>query len=353
MTSPLPQIQPSSSKVPVVDLSSFSTDATADRLDAARILVQTLRQYGFVQISGHGLSRLEVQEALGWAKKLFDLPTEEKMKAPHPPSNTHHRGYSGISQEKVYTQADLEAQGSGDLRKISDYKESYEVGSEQDAAQPNIWLPEDVLPDFRSSMNALYARLAGVSGVILGAIGAGLDLEAEEHAALMQLISNQHCQLRLLHYPPISREKLETQLLTRLPAHTDWGTFTILFQDQHGGLELKDPHEGQFLLAEPQEDTLVLNIGDMLERFTNGLFTSAVHRVSVPDAAAVASSGIPARYSVPFFVMPGSTQTVAPLPRFVTPDCPAKYDPVVFDEYGLMLTKYQYQKMRGTDGVAK
>ena len=72
-------------------------------------------------------------------------------------------------------------------------------------------------------MMALYERLAGVSKVVLGAISVGLGLDAEAHAALMQLHSGRHSQLRLLHYPTIGREKLQTERLARLPAHTDWG----------------------------------------------------------------------------------------------------------------------------------
>ncbi|KAI1129034.1 Clavaminate synthase-like protein [Nemania abortiva] len=334
-------------EIATVDLSSFITSPThPDRTGAARELVRILHETGFVKITGHGFAKHEIDEALSWARKLFALPYEEKMKAPHPVGNIHHRGYSGIGQEKVYMQDDLETQGSQGLRKISDYKESYEIGSEHDPAQTNIWLPEDVLLGFRGSMNSLYARLVDVSRSILDAIGLGLGLDADAHAALMELVSEDHCQLRLLHYPPIGKEKLQHELLTRMPAHTDWGTFTILFQDDHGGLELKDPQSGEFLLAEPHEGALVLNVGDMLQRFTNDHFISAVHQVSVPSQGVVNDSGIPARYSIPFFVMPGSTHTIRTLPNFITAEHPRKYEPVVFDEYGLMLTKYQYETIQ-------
>ncbi|KAI0101539.1 hypothetical protein GGR51DRAFT_563440 [Nemania sp. FL0031] len=331
-------------EIATVDLSSFTTSPTsADQIVAARELVRILHEAGFARITGHGFAKHEIAESLSWARKLFALPYEEKMKAPHPASNAHHRGYSGIGQEKVYMQDDLQTQGSQGLRTTSDYKESYEIGSEHDPAQTNIWLPEDVLPGFRGSMNSLYARLIVISRLILDAIGVGLGLDADAHATLMELVSDDHCQLRLLHYPPISREKLQHELFTRMPAHTDWGTFTILFQDENGGLELKDPRSGEFLLAEPHEDALILNVGDMLQRFTNDYFVSAVHRVSVPDRDTINGLGVPARYSIPFFVMPGSTYTVRTLPNFITTEHPKNYEPVVFDEYGLMLTKYQYE----------
>lgn len=119
-------------------------------------------------------------------------------------------------------------------------------------------------------MTCLYERLAGVGNVILSAIGVGLGLDGGELAALMKLDSERHSQLRLLHYPAISKEKVSNEVFARLPAHTDWGTFTMLFQDDAGGLELKDPTTGEFFSAEPEEGALVLNIGDMLQRFSNG-----------------------------------------------------------------------------------
>lgn len=161
------------------------------------------------------------------------------------------------------------------MSKTKRVQESYEIGSERDDQQQNIWLPDDVLPGFQTKMTALYERLAGVGKVILSAIGAGLALEDDELVALMELDSERHSQLRLLHYPAISKEKVVNEVFARLPAHTDWGAFTMLFQDGAEGLELKDRTTGEFLSAEPEKGALVVNIGDMLERFTNGMEINA------------------------------------------------------------------------------
>ncbi|KAI1146013.1 Clavaminate synthase-like protein [Nemania diffusa] len=340
--------------IATVDLSPFFKTPIQllpdpEQLEAGRELVNALFDLGFVQLIGHGVSQQEIDEALAWNKKLFDLPYAEKMKAPHPAAATPHRGYSGIGKEKVYSQADVKAHGDEinvgqSLRKISDFKESYEIGSESDPVQPNIWLPEDVLPNFRSYMTALYEKLCHVSKVILHAIAVGLGLFGPEYTSLIQLISNRHCQLRLLHYPAISKEKLQNELLARLPAHQDWGTFTILFQDSQGGLELQDPSTETFLKAEPKDGACILNIGDMLQRFSNDFFNSAVHRVSVPSPDTIPPTGIPPRYSIPFFVCPDSLHTVSTLDKFVTEKNPAKYEPVRFDQYGSKISQYQYQK---------
>ncbi|KAI1774101.1 Clavaminate synthase-like protein [Hypoxylon cercidicola] len=337
--------------VPTIDLSIFTTEPLQheERVKVGQRLVETLHRFGFIKIVGHGFPKRDIDEALAWTKRLFDLPVDEKMKAPHPPGPMPHRGYSSIGKEKVYSQADVaEHKEDGDvgqsLRKISDFKESYEIGSEQDPVQQNIWLPEDVLPGFRGYMTTLYDRLLGVSKTILEAIAIGLSLDAEEHAESVKLISDRHCQLRLLHYPEVTKEKLRNELLARLPAHNDWGTITLLFQDDNGGLELKDPHSQAFLSAEPEEGALVLNIGDIFQRFTNDYFVSALHQVAVPDPDAVPESGIPARYSIPFFVVPDFSHTISTLNRFITADNPSKYDPVRFDEYGSQVSKYQYRE---------
>ncbi|KAK9418794.1 hypothetical protein SUNI508_07814 [Seiridium unicorne] len=338
--------------IATVDLSPFTAPAEnpsthSQRLKAGQDLVEALHRLGFAKVTGHGLSRDEINEALEWTKRLFDLPEHDKLKAPHPPGPMPHRGYSGIGKEKVYSKDEVESH-TGDenvsrtLRKISDFKESYEIGSEDDPVQQNIWLPEDVLPHFKEYMNGLYKRLVGVSQVVLDAISLGFGLDDEANRALNKLMSDCHCQLRLLHYPAISKEKLQKELLARLPAHHDWGTLTLLFQDSRGGLELKDPLTKQFMHAEPEDDAFILNIGDMLERFTNRYFVSALHRVSVPRPDTVPPSGIPARYSVPFFVAPDFSHTVTTLPQFVTPEHPIKYQPIRFDQYGSVVSKYQY-----------
>ncbi|KAK6951287.1 hypothetical protein Daesc_007818 [Daldinia eschscholtzii] len=340
--------------IETVDISPFTVEtrdsiADSERLRSGQTLVQALHTLGFVKVTGHGINKDEIQDALAWTKKLFDLPYEDKMKAPHPPGRMPHRGYSGIGKEKVYSPADVEANRAAgntpqELRKVSDFKESYEIGSEHDPVQQNIWLPNDVLPNFRIRMTALYQRLLSVSDVLLKAISVGLGLNSQEHAALAKLISGRHCQLRLLHYPAISKDRLQNDLVARLPTHTDWGTFTIMFQDGGGGLELKNPKSQEFLHAEPEDGTFILNIGDMLQRFTNDYLVSAQHRVSVPKADTVPTVGIPARYSIPFFTAPDFSHVVATLPRFITNENPAKYEPVKFDEYGLSVSKHQYQE---------
>ena len=77
--------------------------------------------------------------------------------------------------------------------------------------------------------------------------------------------------LRLLHYPPVPADWIEEGKFARMPAHTDWSVMTILFQDDCGGLQVESPSKsGHFIDVDPMPDTLVLNVGDLLMRWSNG-----------------------------------------------------------------------------------
>ena len=196
------------SKIPTIDIAPFtvpSAYSNADRLLAGKAFVAALHRYGFAKVVGHGLPKDEVDEAFAWNKKLFDLSHAEKMKAPHPPGPFPHRGYSGKVPEGAR-------------------KESYEIGSEEDDQQQNIWLPDDTLPGFRAYALSLYERLAVVGSVLLHAMGVGLGLDDNEQDALEHLASKRHSQLRFMHYPAVSKTRLQTEEeVPRLAAHNDWG----------------------------------------------------------------------------------------------------------------------------------
>ena len=115
--------------IPVIDLSPFLLDKSEHTQNAAKKFVNACHDLGFVYIRGHGISSDLLQEAFDWSKKLFDLPHEDKMKAPHPASSIPHRGYSHPGFEKVYSKQEMatndakESKG-GSLRKIMDFKVS-------------------------------------------------------------------------------------------------------------------------------------------------------------------------------------------------------------------------------------
>ncbi|CAD6585151.1 MAG: hypothetical protein ASARMPRED_002026 [Alectoria sarmentosa] len=341
--------------IPIVDLSAFGAEGNTEaRLESARALYQSCHDLGFVQILGHGVEPDLLREAFDWSEKLYSLSHDDKMKAPHPDGPVPHRGYSHPGLEKVYSEAERDSKDAietdGDsLRQVKDFKESYEIGSEDNSGQQNIWLPEEVLPGFRSFMMTFYWKLDKAAHRILEAVSLALGLTEAEKGYLFELHSGHNNQLRLLHYPPIPTEKLRKQVVARMPAHCDWSSFTMLFQDDCGGLEFEDPNNtGSFVPAAPTTGALALNIGDMLQRFSNDVFPSASHRVTLPPRAASANhmheTVTRQRFSIPYFVAPDADKTVSCFSSCVSDEHPVKFEPVSFAEYGASISRYQYKR---------
>ncbi|KAH8892197.1 Clavaminate synthase-like protein [Thozetella sp. PMI_491] len=334
--------------IPVIDFGKWHQGSSEERLKVAKELADACRRVGFVYIINHGVQDGLLEEAFGWSKKLFDLPEEKKMLAPHPPGPNVHRGYSWPGLEKVSQyihKEDMESdEEDEELRKVQDCKESYEIGSEDFPDQPNVWLPEEVLPGFRSFMTGFYWQCFGTAKEVLRAMTLGIGLEDENY--LLKFHSGANNQLRLLHYPPVETEKLSSNALARMPAHSDWGTITMLFQDDCGGLQVETPTApGTFVDATPIKHALVMNVGDLLMRWSNDYLKSTLHRVTVPPPQA--SSPGPglmtrARYSIPYFVSPDPQSVIECLPACSDAVNPAKYPPIIQEDYRRLKAKLQY-----------
>ena len=115
--------------IPIIDLSVFSTGSLSQRQKAAKSLTEACQTLGFTYITGYGISPSLLQEAFAWSKKLYDLPQDDKMKAPHPAAPMPHRGYSPTGLEKVYSKKAQEvaevkegSNGGASLREIRDHK---------------------------------------------------------------------------------------------------------------------------------------------------------------------------------------------------------------------------------------
>lgn len=225
------------------------------------------------------------------------------------------------------------------------YQESYEVGSESNVFQPNIWLPDSILPHYKEFALSLYDDLHNATLRILSALSQALQLSSADEEYLRSLHTGQNNQLRLLHYPEVDVDKLMTGALCRMPAHQDWSTFTILFQDSVGGLELMDPRSGAYVAAKPLESpACVLNVGDMLTRFSNGLFPSAMHRVTFPPIVnKMEGQGnvTKERYSIPYFVAPDYEAVVGVLPSLLKEE--PKFEKVRWCDYGEYMWKHAYK----------
>ncbi|KAF9895433.1 hypothetical protein FE257_000339 [Aspergillus nanangensis] len=334
-------------EIPILDFSSWQHSRdSSDRLRIARELVEACQKVGFVYIINHSLSETVVDEAFYWSRRFFDLSEEDKMKAPHPEGWAVHRGYSWPGLEKV---SQIKSTGDEEeirrrLREVPDVKEVFDIGSEDNALQPNQWPPGEALPGFRSFMDKFYWECWKLGKELLRAVAVGLDLEDEEY--LTRQHSGHNNQLRLLHYLPVPAEDLEKERNARCPAHTDWSSMTMLFQDDCGGLEVEDVTQpGTFVPAEPVPNAIVLNVGDLLQMWSNDRLKSTNHRVRMPslaDRIEGPNRMTRERFSIPYFMSADPTSVIKCIPSCITEAQPAKYQPVTQADYNQMRASMMY-----------
>ncbi|OHE97211.1 hypothetical protein CORC01_07465 [Colletotrichum orchidophilum] len=324
------------SNIPLIDLGALIEDNANPEaaLKAGNNLVEAFRVSGFAHVKNHGIPEKTIESAFQWSEKFFSLPQSEKDKAPHPREGWWHRGYSGIGREKV-SQMVFDAEQISELRKIPDFKESYEIGREDNDHLPNIWVPETSLPGFRSFFNNFYEVCYRLELHLLRAMALGMGLDEDFFRSYHVKRDNQ---IRLLHYPPVEEKLLRAGEVERLGAHSDFGSMTLLFQDEVGGLEVEDPNEeGRFLPVSSIPGTIVVNIGDFMQRWSNDTLRSTVHRVRAPPLLLEANEGgdrvTRARYSIPYFIGADQETTVDCVPGCYGPGRPKKYEPINSREY--------------------
>ena len=315
-------------QIPVIDLESFPSGDRATRVRVAKQLGSAAETLGFVVISGHGIDPAIGNVLKEAAVRFFDLPRVTKMIIRRP-TNDQNRGYIPYGEETLVRMA------GGDSP--PDYKEVFAIGPDDVPQElyftgagsypsfaPNLW-PDDPT-DLRPKMLAYWQQMEKLMRVVGEALAIALDLPDD---AFADVLDGRHTsQLRLLHYPPPVGNIEPGQL--RAGEHSDVGMMTILRNDPvPGGLQVKI-REGEWIDAPAVENTFILNIGDLLMRWTNDRFVSTLHRVMVPPLDAV---GETRRLSIGFFVGPRYNATVECLPTCCGPDDPPKYAPVVVDDY--------------------
>ncbi|KAL3477641.1 hypothetical protein BJX99DRAFT_225861 [Aspergillus californicus] len=331
--------------IPIIDLEPARTGGPEEVAKVAHEVYQAFKYVGFAYIKNHGVPQELVDEAFGWSAKFFSLPQSEKNKAPHPAEGWYHRGYSGIGREKV-VQMVFDSDGIAERRKIPDVKESFELGNETDERMLNIWIPEESLPGFRGFFANFFQTCSGLETLMLRLIAIGMGLEEKFFLEYHQDRTNQ---CRLLHYPPAEEELLRAGKAERIAAHTDFGTMTILFQDEVGGLEVEDIHEkGLFNPAPYIPGTAVVNIGDLLMRWSNHELKSTMHRVRAPPLVDGQGEGqgkgrmTRPRYSIPYFVSPDRDRVIECLPNCHGAERPKLYEGITSSEYIAMRMNATY-----------
>jgi isopenicillin N synthase-like dioxygenase len=271
-------------------------------------------EYGFAIIRDHGIPQRLIDHAEQLSKEFFALSDEAKKKYLIPGSGGA-RGYTAFGVET--------AKG----HQAFDLKEFWHVGRELPAGHKfrkvmadNIW-PEEI-PGFKETFLELYDAFDAAGVKVLRAIARFLKVDEEYFT---DTVCDGNSVMRLLHYPAQTEP---TGNHIRAGAHEDINAITLLLGAEEAGLELKTK-DGRWIPVLPKPGELVINIGDMLQRLTNGVLRSTSHRVvnPAPDRASHA------RYSMPYFLHFRPDFMIEALPGTVPPGEKPKWPPISSHEY--------------------
>ena len=310
--------------IPVIDLSPFHENTVAGKMKVAKAVASAWEEIGFLVIEGHGIDPAEGTHLHASALNFFDLSLDEKLAVRRPRSDQN-RGYIPYGEET------LARMHGGNTP--PDYKEVFAIGPNDVPATPyytgplaypdfapNLWPTEPTA--LRRHMLTYYASMVDLSRLLARIYAVALDLPEEFFASKLERHSSQ---LRLLHYPVPDRPFQPGQL--RCGAHSDLGMTTILRNEAaSGGLEVFTS-AGDWLVAPAIPNTFIVNLGDLMMRWSNDRWRSTQHRVAIPETDKWTQSR---RLSFGFFVVPEYDAMV----ECVTGNCStAKYPPISVRDY--------------------
>jgi isopenicillin N synthase-like dioxygenase len=291
--------------IPVIDLSGHK---------AAWEIHKACRDTGFFYISNHGVPEDLIEAQFECAQRFFALPLDRKL-ALHMKKSPSTAGYEPIGGQI------LDSQDAAAEKAPPDLKESFYTVTDLPDEHPwarkeirgfghNQW-PEG-LPGFREQTLAYQAAVSEVGDRVLSLLALSLDLPEDHFAPFYDMPSKT---LRLIKYPPHPVNAMANQL--GAGAHTDWGGIALLAQDELGGLEVRNAAD-EWIQAKPIPGTFVVNLGDLLMRWTNGLYRSTMHRVRN-------NSSTRDRYSIPLFYSPRPDSIIECLPTCTDAEHPPKF----------------------------
>ncbi|OIW15965.1 hypothetical protein TanjilG_04500 [Lupinus angustifolius] len=297
-----------------IDLSNHDINQSVN------LLKQACLDSGFFYVVNHGISQEFMDEVFAQSKKFFSLPQKEKMKLLR---NEKHRGYTPVLDELL----DPENQVHGD------YKEGYYIGvevSEDDPESqkpfygPNRWPASDILPGWKEAMEKYHHQALEVGKAVGRIIALALDLDAKFFDG-PEMLGEAIATLRLLHYEGQTSDP--SKGLYGAGAHTDYGLITLLATDNVSGLQICKDRDAKPQIWEdvaPLKGAFIVNIGDMLERWSNCVFKSTLHRVLGNGQE---------RYSIAYFIEPSHDCLVECLPTCKSDSNPPKFPPIVCGDY--------------------
>lgn len=312
-------------QIPIIDISALLDGGAVENV--AMQIIEAASEIGFFYIKGHCIDRSLMKNAFHASKTFFDLPEADKASIA---VNTDQRGWMATGMSRL--------QGS----KTFDLKEVFFWGAEIADDHPDLiegkalvaknqW-PNEVFPRLRTDLLPYYDAVCAVAQMVLGAIAVGLD---RPHDFFDPFYKTPLARGQLVYYPESSISD-ESEERFGVAPHSDFGILTFLLQDDNSGLQVKHK-SGTWIEAPPVANTLVCNIGDLLQRWSNDRLVSTIHRV-------INRSGNK-RYSIPVFYDPSSESIIDPV-DFGMAKAQSNYEPIATGEYIMGRNKKSFSQFK-------
>lgn len=312
-----------SANIPVVDFSGFVRGDAVSRHSTVQAIYQACHDVGFLYLKNHGIPLSAIDQAFGQSHIFFNLPLAVKQQIAWSSEHSN-RGYIGLERERL------------DETQPGDLKEAFNIGQDslsavaEQGAVNNLWSPGQ--PLFHQTINDFFELCSAATEQILRAFACALSMPVDY---LVNYHQTHDYTLRLLHYPTLPTTLRAGQL--RAGAHSDYGSVTLLFQDNVGGLEVQNT-QGDWIAAPTIPNTVLINTGDLMQRWSNNVFRSTKHRVKLPNPEQPQQE----RYSIAFFCQPDADADIVCLPTCHSEHNPPKYPPIKSGDYLLSRLRATY-----------
>ncbi|XP_031574827.1 2-oxoglutarate-dependent dioxygenase ecdK-like isoform X2 [Actinia tenebrosa] len=303
------------SGIPMIDFSAFSiekkTRPPAENEEVQLLVKQLLHAFstvGFVFLKNYGISQDEIDTVFDVMDKFFNADKASKLKYSKW-DDVLQNGWDKLEKE------------SNNPDRPADLKESFDIGH---IYEDTFKWPDDEVPEFKPTIKGMYEKVEILGLRILSAIALGLGMDADTFTSQYQHMGTQKgmTALRLNFYPKLKGDIDVKPEQIRCGEHTDYGGVSILFQDECGGLEVQNV-EGKYIPVTPVKGAVIVNIADLMQRWTSDRLKSTFHRVIVPESIKKERD----RRSAVFFFNPDRDATITCL------DGQNKYLPIKSSDY--------------------
>lgn len=313
--------------IPIIDFTPFLNNDSEGKRSVAQAIYHACHTVGFMYLINHGMPLQKIDQAFEQSRHFFTLPLAEKQTIAWSTASSN-RGYIGIERER------LNEARPGDLKEA--FNVGYEISTNDGTGKIQSPLTINRWPagqdTFKATITDFFACCSTTAQQVFRAFALALDMPeffiASKHPAWAYT-------LRLLHYPPLKVLPKPGQM--RAGAHSDYGTLTLLFQDTVGGLEVQLADQS-WIAAPSVPGAILVNTGDLTQRWSNDVFRSTKHRVVLPQTKQAGCD----RYSMAFFCQPHPDTEIDCLPSCQSGDNPPRYAPIKAGEYLLSRLQATY-----------